>query len=158
MDFDQIRSLAAQGVIRPDGLVWNESLPNWIRAKDVPLLAFPSAPEPDFSRQPSPVRETSTEADAPAPLSQLAIASFVCGVVGVGSGILFVPLGLLAVVFGHVTLYTRKMQNGELRGKGLAIAGLTIGWCCLLILPIIAYLVIVASSAAFSAASSAANP
>jgi len=145
--FDQIRTLAAQGIIQPDGLVWNDTLPNWIHARDVPGVVFPSVQEHSFHPSPRPVREASSERTGLTPLSQLAVASFVCGVVGVSS-VFFIPLGLLAVIFGHVSLYTRRVQSGELRGKGLAIAGLTVGWCCLLILPIVAYFVLVALSAA----------
>ena len=143
VSFDQLQALIARGEVRPDGLVWNETLSSWTRARDVSGLVFPSTVGRSFESPSGAPHQNSGAPEGPAPLSQLAIASFVCGVVGAASP-LFIPLGLLAVVFGHVSLYTRRVQSGELRGKGLAIAGLTIGWCCLLILPVMAYFLLAA--------------
>src|SRR5262249_31531735 len=48
-----------------------------------------------------------------------AIASLVCSLVGAG---------LLGVIFGHIALNEIKKSNGFIEGRGLALAGLIIGY------------------------------
>ena len=60
---------------------------------------------------------------APVSTNGLAVASLVLGILWiywVGS--------LLAVIFGHVALGQIKNSGGRQGGRGLAIAGLTLGW------------------------------
>ncbi len=68
---------------------------------------------------------------ASAPTSGLAIGSLVCGILG------FPTLGLAgiaAVVLGHVSLSKIKRAGGALKGKGVAVAGLVLGYFSVLIL------------------------
>lgn len=81
--------------------------PNWYQGGDGKW--YPATPPP-FPRE---------------KWSGLAIASLVLGIVwifGVGS--------ILAVIFGHIALSTIK-KNPTIRGRGLAIAGLTCGYVAL---------------------------
>lgn len=56
----------------------------------------------------------------------LAIASLVCGIVGfVLMG--FVVLGVLAIIFGAISLKKIRRSGGFLTGRGMAIAGLVLG-------------------------------
>lgn len=64
--------------------------------------------------------------------SGLAIASLICGIL-----FLFFPLSIVAVVFGHVSLSQIKKSAGRLRGRGLAIAGLVLGYLGIAIIPLI---------------------
>lgn len=59
----------------------------------------------------------------------MSIASLVLGIVGVPLCFLFVP-SLLAVIFGFVGLSQIK-QDPTQRGRGLAIAGLILGFVML---------------------------
>ena len=67
----------------------------------------------------------------PVPTSRLAIASLVCGVLG------FLCLPALAgVVLGIMALLRISQSRGQLRGKGLAVAGLCVsGMMLILIVP-----------------------
>lgn len=56
---------------------------------------------------------------APQQTNGFAIASLVCSIFG---------MGLFGVIFGHVGLSQIKRSAGRLGGKGLAIAGLVIGY------------------------------
>jgi Domain of unknown function (DUF4190)/GYF domain 2 len=134
--FEQLKKLALKDIIQPNGLVWNETLPNWIKAKDVSGLEFRQKLQPSRG-----VSRKSKHPKDEGSLSQLAVASFVCGVAGASSG-LFILLGILAIIFGHVSLYKEDIRNGTLRGRGLAIAGLSIGWFCLLIMPVLFYFIL----------------
>jgi type IV pilus assembly protein PilA len=61
-----------------------------------------------------------------------AIASLVCGL------LFFVPLAFIAaIVFGHMALSEIKKSAGRLRGEGLAIAGLVLGYVWVVFIPII---------------------
>jgi hypothetical protein len=60
---------------------------------------------------------------APGRTSGLAIASLVLGIVWV-----FWIGSILAVIFGHVALSQVKRSLGAVRGRGLAIAGLVLGY------------------------------
>ena len=58
-----------------------------------------------------------------APTSGLAIASMVLGIVWVywiGS--------ILALIFGYVALSQMKKSSTPIRGRGMAIAGVVLGW------------------------------
>jgi uncharacterized membrane protein len=83
-------------------------------------------PEPHEREEPTPQRE--------APVSGMAVASLVLGLIG--AGLFFVPgLGIvssiLAIIFGFVGISqtSRKVR----RGQGMAIAGVILGGIGLLI-------------------------
>jgi len=66
---------------------------------------------------------TPTAATGPAETSVKAIISLVCGV------LFFVPLAFIgAIVFGHLGLSEIKKSAGRLKGEGIAIAGLVLGY------------------------------
>jgi Domain of unknown function (DUF4190) len=59
----------------------------------------------------------------PAQTSGKAIASLVCGL------FLFAfPLSILAVIFGHLSVSEIRKSSGRLKGEGIAIAGLVLGY------------------------------
>ncbi|HEU5345502.1 MAG TPA: DUF4190 domain-containing protein [Ktedonobacterales bacterium] len=55
----------------------------------------------------------------PGPTSGMAIASLVCSLLGIG---------LVGVILGHLALNEINKSNGYTQGRGLAIAGLIIGY------------------------------
>jgi hypothetical protein len=68
----------------------------------------------------------------PAQTSGKAVASLVCG--------LFVfafPLSILAVLFGHLSVSEIRKSAGRLKGEGMAIAGLILGYIGLAIIPLV---------------------
>ena len=81
---------------------------------------------PDYSSQSGWPGHTAARAGTGADLktSGYAIASLVCGVVGVMTCCVFVP-SVLAVVFGFSAL--PPIRQGEVRGRGLAISGIVLG-------------------------------
>jgi hypothetical protein len=69
-------------------------------------------------------------AAADAKMDGLAVAGFVCSLVGLFvAGIL---LGILGVVFGLIALKRIKKSGGSRRGKGLAIAGVILGFVAII--------------------------
>ena len=68
----------------------------------------------------------------PAQTSGKAITSLVCGL------FLFAfPLSVLAIIFGHLAVSEIRRSAGRLRGEGMAIAGLILGYVGLAIIPVI---------------------
>jgi type IV pilus assembly protein PilA len=73
-----------------------------------------------------------TGAAGPAETSVKAIISLVCGV------LFFVPLAFIgAIVFGHLGLSEIKKSAGRLKGEGIAIAGLVLGYLWIAGIPLI---------------------
>jgi type IV pilus assembly protein PilA len=69
---------------------------------------------------------------APAETSGKAIASLVCGL------FLFAfPMSILAIIFGHISLSEIRKSAGRLKGEGMAIAGLVLGYLGLAGIPFI---------------------
>jgi type II secretory pathway pseudopilin PulG len=61
----------------------------------------------------------------------MAIASLVCGILNV------FPLSVVAIVLGHISLSQIKKSAGRIQGKGLAIAGLVLGYLGIAAIPFI---------------------
>ncbi len=77
-----------------------------------------------------------TPMDAPGPVavektSGMAIASLIFGI------LFLFPLNILAIIFGHISLSQIKKSAGRLGGKGLAIAGLVLGYLGIAAIPFI---------------------
>jgi type IV pilus assembly protein PilA len=69
---------------------------------------------------------------APQKTSGMAIASLIFGIL-----FLFFPLSIPAVVFGHIALSQIKKSAGRLGGRGIAIAGLVLGYLGIAMIPLI---------------------
>jgi hypothetical protein len=81
-------------------------------------------PQQPYSQQPYPSYAQPQYAPGPGyppagPTSGMAIASLVCSLLGIG---------LVGVILGHLALNEIKKSNGYTQGRGLAIAGLIIGY------------------------------
>ena len=74
-------------------------------------------------------------APIPATASQTsgkAVASLICGLL-----FLFPPVSIVAVVLGHLSLSEIRQSAGRLKGEGLAIAGLVLGYAGLAVIPVL---------------------
>jgi type IV pilus assembly protein PilA len=59
-----------------------------------------------------------------------AIASLVCGILNI------FPLFIVAIVLGHISLSEIRKSAGRLKGEGLAIAGLVLGYLGIVAIPL----------------------
>lgn len=80
-----------------------------------------STPPPGFAPPPS-AQQT----------SGLAIASLICGFL-----FIIFPAAVLAIVFGHIALSQIKKSAGQQGGRGIAIAGLVMGYLGVSIIPVL---------------------
>ena len=71
----------------------------------------------------------------PASQSYLAIVSLIAGIAG--WSIFPVLGGFIAVVTGHLAINEIRTSEGRLSGKNLALAGLILGYTCLVITALI---------------------
>jgi hypothetical protein len=138
--------LPQQG-LKANSLVWTEGMADWQPAGEVedlrPLLAGDVDPATTSEHvlatpAPQPLPEAAWHAPQPAPTAPLAyqtmpieaprsqamaITSFVLGL----AGFFFTLLpSILAIIFGHIAL--ARIRRGEESGRGLAIAGLVLGY------------------------------
>jgi type IV pilus assembly protein PilA len=88
--------------------------------------------ETSTTAPPAPVLGPAAEGTIfPAQTSNKAIASLVCGLF-----VLVFPLSILAVIFGHLSVSEIRKSAGRLKGEGMAIAGLVLGYIGLAIIPV----------------------
>ena len=109
-----IRQLIASGRVVPSTLVWREGMPSWLPLAKVPELSQSMVPYAPYC--------------APAPTCGLAIASMVCGIVGVMFCYFCALLGIPAVICGHMALKQMNESPLPMTGRGMALTGLILGY------------------------------
>ncbi len=140
---EELRAKMAAGEIRGSEMVWREGMSEWKPASTVAELsqqaihggaAVPSSPPSVFQAAP---------AAYPYPVAKrtsgLAIASLVCGVIGLlGFFLCFLPciVSIGAVICGHLALRDIKRSPESFEGRGLAIGGLVCGYLTILVVVI----------------------
>jgi hypothetical protein len=87
-------------------------------ASNIPASAYSNEPPPAFTRPP----ETSGKA----------IGSLISGLLA-----WIFPAAVVAIVLGHLALSEINKSAGRIRGRGMAIAGLVLGYGGVLIIPVI---------------------
>jgi len=67
-----------------------------------------------------------------------AIASLVCGIASIT--VLFILAGIPAIILGHISRSEIRKSAGRLRGEGMALAGLIMGYLSFAIIPLLVIL------------------
>lgn len=139
----ELRARISSGQIAPTELVWREGMRDWVSVASVPELSglVRSAVVATVTPQmPAAVPEAVSPYAPPAgqmqyvpapPTSGLAIASLICGLVGLVT-CMFVP-GIPAVICGHLALNRMADPSVNMQGRGMAIAGLIMGYIGVLV-------------------------
>ena len=145
VDQDELRSKLASGEVSGTDMVWREGMPDWRPACTMPELAVPVAVPPSVGMASSPYAPpgVSTETYVPARTSGLAITSLVCGILGLFCG--FVS-GIPAVICGHIALKQIADSKVRLEGRGMAIAGLVLGYFSIAIILLWLFAIVVGIS------------
>lgn len=125
----EIRALIAGGTVTPETLVWRDGMQDWTPLRAVPELGGqalgpytpPYATVPGYYAPPV------------MPTNGLAIASMVCGIVGYCTCYFVGILGIPAVICGHLALTQIRNSPVPMGGRGMAIAGLILGYLGILI-------------------------
>lgn len=113
-----------------------------------PAAAAPPPPPavaaaPQFAPAPAPVYA------GPAQPCGKATASLTLGIIGLVLSVVLIgiPLGVIAVILGHLALSEIKHAGGRLEGHGKAIAGLVTGYICVGMILLLPFILIIAAIA-----------
>lgn len=158
--------------VGPETLVWRDGMNGWTKASDVAELAglFAPAAQPQqaysqqaYQPQPAPTPGVATPVNYQQPsgyvnqqpTNGLAIASMICGIVGLMSMCVYgfgAIGGILAIIFGHIA--RGQIRRGQGQGDGMAVAGLIMGYIAvgLVAVFVVIFVFIIIVAAAGSAA------
>jgi len=118
----QLRELIASGQLVPETLLWRDGMKDWVRLDSLaefgPGLPGPYAPPGSY--HPGYYQ--------PVQNSGLAIASLVCGILAVLTCYLGALPGIPAVICGHMAISAIRNAPVPMAGRGMAIAGLVLGY------------------------------
>ncbi|MGC4016669.1 MAG: GYF domain-containing protein [Luteolibacter sp.] len=120
VDENGIRQAIASGLVQPQTLVWREGMPNWLPLSQVAELGGPSS-----------AYQQSPYVTPYAPTNGLAIASMVCGIVSIFMCWVHILGAIPAVICGHMALARINESPVPMGGRGMAIAGLILGYLCI---------------------------
>jgi len=118
-----LNTLVATGQIGPGTLLWREGMPHWLTLDQlrvgggIYLTTSPQFSGPGMM--------------APA-TSGLAIASLVCGIVGLVACQVYI--GIPAVICGHLAMNQIANSPTPMIGRGMALAGLACGYIAVLMM------------------------
>jgi len=122
------------GEVARGALVWREGMPDWTPVNVVAEIAPATAKDPSAtaaSVYAPPINPPPTiyqPIPNARPTSGLAITSLILGILGLTTCML-IP-GIPAVICGHLAMPRTHPLTGNLGGRGLAIAGLIMGYIC----------------------------
>jgi GYF domain 2/Domain of unknown function (DUF4190) len=133
---NELRAMIASGGVGPQTLVWRDGMSDWMPLQNVPEFGIQQQ-----QQQQQPVSPYQAPYSGPpgyypgAPPTQngLAIASMVCGIVGYATCCFVGILGIPAVICGHIAISQINNSPVPVGGRGMAIAGLILGYIGILI-------------------------
>jgi hypothetical protein len=147
---DQIKSMLASGSLSGNDLAWQDGMAEWQPLSSLPGVgsfggppAMPGGPmAPQVGAYAPPQSNLGGQGGYPGPASSsgMAVASLVLGILCLilfFTHVLALIIGLLAVIFGHVSRGAIRRSAGRLSGSGMALAGLITGYAGMLLAVII---------------------
>ncbi len=152
---DDLRAKLSVGEISGTDMVWKDGMKDWLPALTTPeFAAISPANGAVINPYNAPTVQTYSPVypgyAPPAPTAGLAIASLVCGILGIISCFYLSFLGIPAVICGHLALGKIKKSMTPIGGHGLAIAGLVMGYISIAVLVLTVGFLIFAFAAAAS--------
>lgn len=140
----EINDGLATGRFQSNDLAWHEGLTDWQPLNSLAALK-PAAPPP-ITNNPPPVPQPIFQArPAPQPVLQgqktSALAGWSLGL-GIASFLCSLLTAIPAIICGHMALGRIKRSNGVQTGRGMAIAGLVMGYLWVAMIPFMAAMMI----------------
>jgi hypothetical protein len=147
---EQIKSMLASGSLNGNDLAWQDGMAEWQPLSSLPgvgsfggpppLHGGPIAPQVGAYAPPQSNLGGQGGYPGPASSSGMAVASLVLGILCLilfFTHVIALIIGLLAVIFGHVSRGAIRRSAGRLSGSGMALAGLITGYTGMLLAVII---------------------
>jgi hypothetical protein len=143
----EVKSQLTAGTISRQDLAWWEGQAGWVPLEQAFLAvdAAPSAPAPISSPTVAPAvsaaMPAASTASAPIGTSGMAIGALISGIAGLFVGIIF----LVPIILGYLAL-SQIRKNPYLKGSGMALAGLILGYVegFIVIIAVVAIFVLIA--------------
>lgn len=153
---DDLEALVAAGSVTRETLIWQDGMADWLPAGSIRPELFgdePAAPVPYTGPSASPAAAytgAQPSFSPEPPTSGVAIGSLVCGILSlVACG----PLSAIpGAVCGHMALSQIRLANGQIGGRGMAIAGLVMSYIALALTLLLVFFYLVMGVAVFGAA------
>ena len=134
MPFADLTLFISTGELTSEDYVWTDGMPDWIETHRVPGLfePLPEGWDVDAAAASGAVSgcDSAGQPIASTKSSAMAVASLVLGLLG--TNIFFFLGSILAVVFGHIALKQIQQSRNVVSGRGMAIAGLVLGYIVLI--------------------------
>lgn len=139
VSLEDLQSKLRRGEVSRDALVWRDGMGDWTVASTVAELAPALPAVASDGSAPLYTPPTAVVAYPPVanarPTSGLAITSLIFGILGLTS--CFLVPGIVAVICGHIAMGRTDPLTGDLGGRGLAVAGLVLGYICVALLVVV---------------------
>jgi GYF domain 2/Domain of unknown function (DUF4190) len=150
---ESIRSKISMGELTGSDLAWSEGMADWLPLSKIsefeqafaPREAVPMDLPPSAGPVDVPAYGTPAPSYAPQQPVQvivvkesngLAIAAMICGILALVTFCIWctaIPLGIAAVIMGHIGLARSKSPHYAGKGRGLAITGLITGYLAVIV-------------------------
>ncbi|HSJ02816.1 MAG: DUF4190 domain-containing protein [Verrucomicrobium sp.] len=129
---EEIRSGLFDGKFLPNDLGWQEGQSDWTPLSQLfgqitpaARMKRPSGPQVPLAQSVAPNYHSPTNGLAVAALILGIICLFTAGLVGIGA--------VITIILGHMALAKVRQSHGQLAGKGMAVAGLVMGYLSLVL-------------------------
>jgi hypothetical protein len=133
----ELADFVERKIIRPDTLVWNETMSDWQPCRDVrpDLFGGEQLPPAITVQQRREITKTSPgDPHYQSPTDAVAVCALVFGIIGLVCIQIF---SVVAVICGHIALKRAQDTSGTSPNKGLAIAGLVMGYLGIIVFVLI---------------------
>lgn len=128
---DELRAKLVAGEVQVAERVWKDGMKDWLPVSMVEEFKhiLPGTPPSIPGGSPYQAPAWQGSAYVPTPTSGLAIASLICGIVGLVLCMFFPGIpNIAAVICGHMALSRIRNSPVPIEGRGMAIAGLITGY------------------------------
>lgn len=132
-DREEVYRRLVSGELSGSDLGWCEGMTEW---EPLSKLMPPPVPAASGAAVFGPVTQPAGIPAGPSKTSGMAVGSLICGILGL---LLWLPC-IPAVILGHLGLSAIKKSAGALKGRGMAVAGLVMGYVMIAAIPLIAIL------------------
>ncbi|MDP0491649.1 MAG: GYF domain-containing protein [Verrucomicrobiota bacterium JB023] len=152
VSLEVLKAKLQTGELAPGTLVWRDGMTDWLPASQVQELGAGGQLGPAVGgatggaitmAQPGPLQPS--QMPVPVVSNTSAVLSMIFSIIAISTSIfcgVTVILGVPGVILGHIALAQIKKSPVPMAGRGMAIAGLVMGYLCVAILVLVTIAII----------------